>query len=81
MVIQRVHRHMFAQGLSEMHFDVFVQHFADTLRDRGFSEAIVIQSLSILLPLRQIFREASQDMQKEMRNEAVSGGSDSETAS
>ena len=64
IVIRRAHRRLFARGLCEEHFDVFVSHFAQTLRDRGFGAAIVEEALDILAPLREVFQNAAQEQEK-----------------
>ncbi|CAB9502338.1 Cyanobacterial globin family [Seminavis robusta] len=44
IVIRRRHQRLFALGLSEVHFDVFTTHLEETLRDRGFGDAIVAEA-------------------------------------
>ena len=67
LVIRRAHRNLFAKGLCEDHFDIFVQHFAETLTDRGFDAAIVGQALDALEPLRDIIQDAAEDYQEEQQ--------------
>lgn len=59
--IRTGHRRLWSQGLCQEHFDLFVQHLAATLKDRGFGEAIVQEALGILAPIREIFRQAAQE--------------------
>ena len=54
---------MFAKGLCEKHFDIFCQHFEQTLRDRAFGDAIVEQVMTVLRPLRDVFQEVSEKCQ------------------
>jgi truncated hemoglobin YjbI len=61
LVIRGAHRSLFEKGLSEDHFDMFLNHFAETLADRGFAEAIIRHASGILAPIRDIFEDAAED--------------------
>lgn len=57
--IRRAHTRLFSMGLNEVHFDIFTEHLSQTLRDRGFGDAIVVEATAVVLPLREIFREVA----------------------
>lgn len=81
LVIQKTHKDLFARGLCEQHFDTFVRHFAETLKDRGFGDAIVKKIMSVVVPLRDIFGAAAQDCNSERENdESVVGPSEEDPA-
>ena len=56
-IIKEQHMHVFEQGLNAGHFDRVLQHLVDTLRSRGFNDAIVLQAISNIAPLRTYFED------------------------
>lgn len=68
LVIRKAHKHLFEMGLCEDHFDVFTQHFEETLMDRGFADSIVDQAMDALQPLREIIQDAAEDFQEEQQH-------------
>ena len=57
--IRTTHTRLFSMGLSEVHFDIFVNHLSQTLKDRGFGDAIIEEVTAVVAPLREVFRDSS----------------------
>ena len=55
-LILRRHRHLFAQGLNEKHFDRVVQHLIDALEARNFQSAIINEVIDVVAPTRDVFK-------------------------
>ena len=55
-IILRRHESLFELGLNESHFDIVLGHLEETLRDRGFVDVIVQEAISVVAPLREVFR-------------------------
>lgn len=70
--IRRAHTRLFAMGLSEVHFDIFIHHLSQTLRDRGFGEAIVAEAKAVVAPLREVFRDVSLEYRAARSSAAIS---------
>jgi truncated hemoglobin YjbI len=60
-LVQNSHRALFAtKGLNEEHYDAFQQHLLDCLTDRGFEFAILDKVLTVLAPMRDVFKDAAE---------------------
>jgi hemoglobin len=41
------HRPLLAKGLSDKHFDIFIEHFSATLREMGLAEDLIAEAVTI----------------------------------
>ncbi len=51
--LRSAHEHMPERGLNDQHFDVFVEHFADTLRELGTEESLIEEALALAESYRE----------------------------
>ncbi|CAB9501359.1 truncated hemoglobin GlbN [Seminavis robusta] len=59
--IKNHHKHLFAQGLHEGHFDLVVQHLTAAMEALEVDKAIMTEAARIVLPLRVIFEEGAKE--------------------
>eukprot|EP00540_Astrosyne_radiata_P012034 CAMPEP_0116844558 /NCGR_PEP_ID=MMETSP0418-20121206/12763_1 /TAXON_ID=1158023 /ORGANISM="Astrosyne radiata, Strain 13vi08-1A" /LENGTH=220 /DNA_ID=CAMNT_0004475541 /DNA_START=73 /DNA_END=735 /DNA_ORIENTATION=+ len=53
------HSRLFDMGLSEVHFDIFAEHFTATLQELNIDEALIDEALVTVVPLRPCFEEGA----------------------
>ena len=60
-MINSHHRHLFAQGLDESHFDLYIQHLAASMSTCNLSQEHIEEALAIVAPLRKIFEGGAKE--------------------
>ena len=59
--IRKAHAQLFYGGLSDLHFDMLVQHLVDSLKSRRFNAKIIERVTNTISPLRQVFEDEAED--------------------
>ena len=65
-VLKGHHQHLFAQGLSEMHFDLVAQHLVAAMKAHSVAEGHIQEAVGIVAPLRKVFEMGAKEYEQEL---------------
>lgn len=63
-MIKSHHQRLFADGLSEIHFDRVAQHLISAMKAHNLTDDQVKEAVDIVAPLRQIFEDGAKEAQR-----------------